>query len=243
MWNTKWKGASAESIGPLHTKQMLPMQDSHYLFITKKFFVGAVSDGLGSKSHSDFGSKIACRLFVKLARDSFSKYEKSLEDFISLFVNKWVSEIRKSSFDIRDCSATFLGAIYYKKNLYLFQLGDGMISCVFDAESKNVVMSDSKEVSFSNITRALNDEVLAKDWRIKTIPAHDLKSVFICSDGISDDLEEGADISFVSELTEQYLLKSSRKIKKDMHSWITNWPVPRHSDDKTAVFVCRKGRV
>ena len=101
-------------------------------------------------------------------------------------------------------------------------------------------MSDSKEVSFSNITRALNDEVLAKDWRIKTIPAHDLKSVFICSDGISDDLEEGTDISFVSELTEQYLLKSSRKIKKDMHSWITNWPVPRHSDDKTAVFVCRK---
>ena len=28
MWNTKWKGACAECIGPLHIKQKLPMQDS-----------------------------------------------------------------------------------------------------------------------------------------------------------------------------------------------------------------------
>ena len=69
-----------------------------------------------------------------------------------------------------------------------------------------------------------------------------MKSVFLCSDGISDDLQKGADVTFVSELTEQYLSKSSNKIKQDMKNWISHWPVPRHSDDKTAVFVCRKNR-
>ena len=183
MWNTNWKGACAESIGPLHIKQKLPMQDSHSLFLSKKCFVAAVSDGLGSKSHSDFGSRIACRLFVKLARVYFSKYEKSLEDFIALFC-------------VRDCSATFLGAIYYQKNLYLFQLGDGMISCIFNDEAKNVVMSDPKDESFSNMTKSLNEKVSPNDWMIKSIPAGDLKSVFVCTDGISDDLQKGTDISF-----------------------------------------------
>lgn len=242
MWNTKWKGACAESIGPLHIKQKLPMQDSHYLFLSKKCFIAAVSDGLGSKAHSDFGSKTACCLFVKLAKEWIGVRDKSPEDFTSLFVKKWVCEIQKSSFDVRDCSATFLGAVYHNSTLYLFQLGDGMISCIFDDESKNLVMTDAKEESFSNMTKSLRNEVLPNDWIIRTISAEDLKSVFLCSDGISDDLQKGADVAFVSELTEQYLSKSSNKIKHDMKNWISHWPVPRHSDDKTAVFVCRKDR-
>ena len=116
-----------------------------------------------------------------------------------------------------------------------------MISCIFDNESKNIVMSDSKDESFSNMTKSLKNGVLPKDWILKTVPADDLKSVFLCSDGISDDLRKGADIAFVSELTDQYLTKSSGKIKRDMKNWISNWPVPRHGDDKTAVFVCKKG--
>lgn len=243
MWNTKWKGACAESIGPLHIKQKLPMQDSHSLFLSKKCFVASVSDGLGSKKHSEFGSRIACLTFVKLAKKWISKQSESIETFLSLFVEKWVSEIRKSRYEIRDCSATFLGVIYFQGTLYLFQLGDGMISCLFDEKSKNVVMSDLKEESFSNMTKSLNEKVLLNDWRIKTIPAEDLKSVFICTDGISDDLQNGADMAFTSELTEQYLFKTTREIKKDMNKWISNWPVPRHSDDKTALFVCRKDRV
>lgn len=243
MWNTKWKGACAESIGPLHIKQKLPMQDSHFLFLTKKCFVVAVSDGLGSKEHSDFGSKIACRTFVKLARKWISKQPESIETFLSRFVEKWVSKVRKSKYEVRNCSATFLGVIFFQDTLYLFQLGDGMISCLFDEKSKNVVMSDSKEESFSNMTKSLKENVLLNDWKIKTIPAEDLKSVFLCTDGISDDLQNGADMAFTSELTEQYLSKTTREIKKDMNKWISNWPVPRHSDDKTAVFVCRKDRV
>ena len=197
MWNTNWKGACAECIGPLHIKQNLPMQDSHYLFLSKKCFVAAVSDGLGSKSHSDFGSRVACRLFVKLAKSWVSKQKENIEDFISIFFEKWISEIKKSSYEIRDCSATFLGVIYCRKELYLFQLGDGMISCLFEDESKNLVMSDTKDESFSNMTKALKEKVSPNDWIIKTIPADDLKSIFVCTDGISDDLQKGADISFV----------------------------------------------
>ena len=240
MWNTKWKGASVESIGPLHVKQKLPMQDSHYLYLSGKCFIAAISDGLGSKSHSDFGSKTACRLFVKLAKKWVFKQEKVIEVFASDFVKKWVSKIQNSPFEVKDCAATFLGAINFQNTLYLLQLGDGMISCQFEDEKKSVVMSDSKEESFSNMTRALKENVFPEAWNIKTISSGDLKSVFLCSDGISDDLQQGADMAFVSELTNQYMTKSSRKIKKDMRNWISNWPVPRHSDDKTAVFVCRK---
>lgn len=243
MLNTKWKGACVESIGPLHIKRKLPMQDSHYLFLTKKCFVAAVSDGLGSKLHSDFGSRIACRIFVKLAKNWISRQIGSIETFISLFVEKWVSEVKKNKYEIRDCSATFLGVIYFQNTLYLFQLGDGMISCLFDDELKNLVMSDFKEESFSNMTKSLKENIVPNDWRIKTISAEDLKSVFLCTDGISDDLQNGADIAFTSELTEQYIFKTAREIKKDMNKWISNWPVPRHSDDKTAVFICRKDRV
>ena len=115
-----------------------------------------------------------------------------------------------------------------------------MIVCINEDSTKNFVLSDSKEESFSNITKCLNENCNVKNWEIREMSSENLKSIFLATDGISDDLQDGKHLDFVSDLTAQYHALSARKIKEDMNHWITHWSVPRHSDDKTAVFICKR---
>lgn len=239
MWNANWKGACAECIGPLHLRQKLPMQDSHRIKILKDGFIIVVSDGLGSKKHSDFGSDIACKFFIKSAKKFCKQKNKSIKMMLKCFYFSWLKAVGFTNYEVKECCATLLGVICLHKKMYLIRLGDGMIMCLAENCEKNVLMLDIKEESFSNITKALGPDVKFSDFEIRTIDATTIKTVFLCTDGISDDLQKDSVEQFVKELSAQYNQNTSKEIAIDMKHWITNWPVPRHSDDKTAVFVTR----
>lgn len=238
MKNKAWSGACAESIGPLHIRQNLPMQDAHRLYFFSRGFVAAVSDGLGSKSHSDFGSDLACKCFIKSAKKWVSRKRKSVQKQIRSFHELWLKGIEKSGLSVKDCESTFLGVICVDENLYLFRLGDGMIAALSD--TAHILLSDNKSDSFSNVTSCLSQKNDFSKWEIVEASAKNISTVFLCTDGISDDLQSGSSVDFVSELSAQYKKMNSRQIQKDMSEWILNWPVPRHTDDKTAVFVHRR---
>ncbi len=248
MNNRYWKGAAAECIGPLHLRQNLLMQDSHRIKFLKDGFIAVVSDGLGSKKHSDFGSDITCKLFIKSAKKFCNQKNKSIKKMLRCFYFSWLKVAGHTNYGIKECSATLLGVICLKKKMYLVRLGDGMIMCLDKtseeasekkSNAQNVLMSDIKEESFSNITNALGPGVKFSDFEIRTIDSTAIKTVFLCTDGISDDLQKGSAEQFVKDLSNQYNQNTSKEIAIDMKHWITNWPVPRHSDDKTAVFVTR----
>lgn len=234
-----WKGAAAEKIGPLHIRQNLPMQDANRLCFYKSGFIAVVSDGLGSKAHSDYGSQAACRAFMRCSKKWIRRKSKSLEKLIGNFHKCWIKLIEKSDFKISDCGATLLGAVCDGKDIFLFRLGDGMIACL--SGKKNFLLSDSKTESFSNVTNCLKNINCLENWSYLKVSAKNIRTIFMCTDGISDDLKNGNDMEFVQDLAGQYETYTSRQIEVDMNNWISNWPVPRHSDDKTAIFITREG--
>lgn len=239
MKNKYWKGAAAENIGPLHARQNLPMQDANGLSFFKSGFIAVVSDGLGSKAHSDYGSKAACRVFARCAQKWLRRKSKSIKKLIGNFHKCWIKLIEKSDFKIDDCAATLLGAVCDGKYIFLFRLGDGMIACL--SEQKNILLSDKKSESFSNVTNCLKNINCLENWSYLKVTAKNVRTIFLCTDGISDDLREGSGIAFVQELAEQYKNYSDKQIELDMKNWISSWPVPRHSDDKTAIYLARAG--
>ena len=239
MKNKIWSGSCAECIGPLHLKQNLPMQDSHRLSFSAKNFVAAVSDGLGSKVHSDFGSYTACKSFLKSAKKWAKRKSRSPQKQIRFFHNLWLKKINKSGYAVKDCAATFLGAICVSGKLYLFRLGDGM-AVALSNDGQHILLSDKKTDSFSNITSCLEQELDFSKWEIIKLNTQNIETIFLCTDGISDDLESGCCVDFVKDLSTQYKGMSERQIKSDMKEWISHWPVPHHTDDKTALFIHRR---
>ena len=239
MKNKIWNGSCAECIGPLHLRQNLPMQDSHRLYFSAKNFVAAVSDGLGSRTHSDFGSDLACRCFVKSAKKWIKRKSKSPQKQIRFFYDLLLKKINRSGYSVKECAATFLGAICVSDRLYLFRLGDGMIAALSNG-GQHILLSDTKTDSFSNMTSCLEQKLDFSKWEIVKANAGNIETVFMCTDGISDDLESGCSVDFVKDLSVQYKGMSERQIESDMKEWISHWPVPRHTDDKTALFIHKK---
>ena len=56
-------------IGPSHIAKKIPNQDSYLCYKNKDFSLIIVSDGLGSKPHSEIGSKAACKAVLKASFD------------------------------------------------------------------------------------------------------------------------------------------------------------------------------
>lgn len=240
MKNKIWKGSFAQCIGPLHVRQNFLMQDSCRLKFFSDGFVATVSDGLGSCVHADFGSNSACKCFVRCARRWAKRGAFSPEKLIQIFHSLWIKKIEKAGFDVKDCAATFLAAVGVKNQIFLFRLGDGMIVALCDDRTKNMLLSDFKNESFSNLTCSLKREFRISDWEILKVNAENVRCLFLCTDGLSDDLKQNVSFDFVLELANQYESFGENKIKSDMDRWISAWPVPRHTDDKTAVFIQRR---
>ncbi len=235
----KWKSFGASLIGPMHIKNNIPNQDS---FLIKKKFWGnilVVSDGLGSKKHSDVGSKAICNAIVEVAKKRMFRKAENKEDFLQIVHKKWISLIHP--YTATECAATCLFVIQNKKSTSIGMLGDGMIVCICKDLENSVVITEEKENGFSNSTNSLRSDCRIQDWTIKTLDTTTLDSIVLCSDGIADDIPTENQIDFCKELVENYAPLKSKKQVEELQSMLINWPVPRHSDDKTLVCAYNRG--
>lgn len=136
---TKWNTAYASSIGTSHEKTGSPCQDASYCRIVQtndgeEIFLGVASDGAGSASRSEVGSKLVVEMFLK----KFSELIKS-EDDIQLinrnYILNWLEEVKTQIFiraknedlNPREFACTVLVAIVGVSNSIFFQVGDGAI--------------------------------------------------------------------------------------------------------------------
>lgn len=134
----KWDIGFASVVGSLHIKHTRPCQDASICCTIKtasgtEVLLAAVSDGAGSASKSDLGSKIATEHF--LSEFSHIIQEHGLEKVDHSFVLEWLKKVQikikeralQEGAKVREFSCTLLGAIVGADQAIFFQIGDGAI--------------------------------------------------------------------------------------------------------------------
>lgn len=233
---TLWNSFGASVIGPGHIAAGKPNQDAWLAFHHAWGDGIVVSDGLGSKPFSDFGSRAACLAVARAVHACRGKAGMDYAFISDRIKSKWLSLIMP--LDARDCAATCVFAFRVNDGMVrMGMLGDGLASVV-KTDGSVITLSDDKSEGFSNITAALSANVIMKDWRWLSVPEAICQSIVLCTDGVADDL---TDVNgFVKEFAEAHRRLSSLSAVSRTREALHNWPTPKHSDDKTIACLFRE---
>lgn len=240
MLSHKWNFWGATVRGTLHVIEGIPNQDSWMSRRYKWGNVIVVSDGLGSKKHSEYGSKAACLAVFEAAKCYQSNPEANIVNVLQLIHAIWLVKI--APYSPSECSATCLFAIQTDRFITLGRLGDGMIAICGEDEASSLVLRDNKEDSFSNCTNSLQQEFEPDEWEISSIDNSDCKAVVLCTDGVSEDLLSEMQINFAQELSYTYADLETKQRRRDLKLWLNEWPGRGHSDDKTIACLYKRGQ-
>ena len=215
-------------------------QDAFGTIETKDYLISVVADGLGSSKHSDFGSKTAI-LAVQKAIDEWRVLEKrKREILIQLIHFYWNLYISDAEYKRKECLTTCLFIYIDKKekNIFLGQLGDGLIYL----KSDNNFFVSSQNSEF-NYTKALGSSKNIKDWQIysEKLELKNLKC-FIATDGVSDDIIDDKKEEFLDTIVTKlkdirFFIKKRNRLIEDI---LKNWHTKYHSDDKTVTILWGK---
>jgi serine/threonine protein phosphatase PrpC len=239
---TSWKSFGASVIGPGHMAAGKPNQDAWSSFHHVWGDGIVVSDGLGSKELSGYGSDAACRAveqavrrFSVRAQHAGSVAEGHYSALLADILQGWLGLI--APLDPKDASATCLFAFRLNDGLVrMGMLGDGCAAAV-KRDGAVVSLSDGKTAGFSNTTSALSPSAGEASWKIRDVPEAECEAVILCTDGVFDDLEDpdGFLAGFVTAYRGLAQMTAFRKARE----MLEHWPAPKHSDDKTIACLIR----
>jgi serine/threonine protein phosphatase PrpC len=219
-------------IGPGHIINCQPNQDSTLVKRVPSGWLAVVCDGMGSKPHSDVGSRLAClAAFDVIKAVDFSIESKAL---IKRIYQRWLDTLGdvKAGDAVTTC---LIGWLSDNGELRTFQLGDGLIL----TSQKALKPIDSND--FGNITTGLGKSKHFSDWQITQQQLTVGDVIALMTDGISEDLNQGMEMAFVNTIVESTKGKSIRQVKTWLKNEFRNWGTPNHTDDKTlAVMVINK---
>lgn len=205
-------------------------QDYFLLHHFKDTLLIIVCDGLGSKKFSHIGAKyLAKSLLIMLRQNKFdfndlTGSEAKLSDL-------WQKRLNKLGLDTKECSTTLLCAIINRESAYFGRVGDG-ITIVFADDT--YILEDNDE--FSNVTSPFGSQRMK--WL--QLDSATIKSVGLCSDGISEIVDSQYIKSFFSEYLDAYQNMIPQKREMEIKTWLNNFNHKGFCDDKSIVVAWRK---
>jgi serine/threonine protein phosphatase PrpC len=116
-------------------------------------------------------------------------------------------------------------------------LGDGLVAAL-KSDTSVLSLWEDKANGFSNITTALSPNVSPKEWRYLSLPEEECIAVLLCTDGVSDDLDNVD--GFVSSFIEAHRSIAEISANRRTREMLEKWPTPKHSDDKTIACLYRE---
>ena len=227
-----WQCIGASVIGPAHLRNNLPNQDAWLFRHTSAFDCAVVADGLGSKKRSEIAALGICKGIVSAAEWYTRQDHEPLnfEEFLIKSMDIFDEEV--TGLSKSDCGTTCLFCLALESYVHLAMLGDGLLAVLLKT-GEVFIIEDDKHESFSNIVSALAPGMAETNWLYRKVRKDDCQAVLLCTDGISDDLEDAS--GFVGDFVKSYSGMPQEEAEKDIQKMLENWPVPKHSDDKTIV--------
>lgn len=207
-------------------------QDSFLSKPYKDGYIMVVSDGMGSKSLSHFGSRCICESVYDVVNNyTFDLDVISFKDIIYACHEEWKK--RLSNYDIKQCYATLLVTVIREKTIKAARLGDGFLSIY--ADGNVTCLYDRKENYFANETDCLKENLDREKIEIVEIEYSKFQGAVSCTDGVEIGTMQEEDITgFTKEFVDEYSNKEKDKVIEEVESWLKDWT---GMDDKTLAFV------
>lgn len=228
----------ATSIGPTHRAERTPNQDC-WLGVRGAFgTLIVVSDGLGSKRDARRGAQMACRAVLEAVRVWHEEGSDALDDLLRRIEPRWLDRIAPA--DAKDCAATCLFALaHIRGRLHVAAIGDGM-ALVRTRRGALEWVVGPRVSGFANETHALGD---SRSWVHRSLSWEAGDVVILASDGVADDLLPNRMNEFVTWVMGTFAILSPHRRWRELRRALTNWPTPRHTDDKTLVVLAHRAAV
>ena len=223
---------SVSVIGPGHLLNAQPNQDAVLVKSVPTGWLAVVCDGMGSRSHADFGSKLACRAAFNIIKKV--KFTIESKELITLIYQQWLESLGrvKANDAVTTCLICWLT---HQGELRTFQLGDGLIL----TSKKKLEHIDSN--NFGNVTTGLGKSRKFSDWQVTQQKLSKGDVIALMTDGISEDINQGVEMEFVNAISERIKGKSIRQAKTWLKNEFKTWATPNHTDDKSlAILVINK---
>lgn len=226
-------GASVR--GPGHVRAGLPNQDAYLMFADGPVGGIVLADGLGSCIRSDTGAKAVCCSTMAAMRNRDVAQPFDEDAFLEEIKRGFCVGIDQDAYP--DYMATCLWAFLPGDGkLHFGMIGDGLLA-VLTRDGVVVKLSDRKTNSFSNVVSAISPKITSRDWQVSCLAEDMFLAAVLCTDGISDDLEDPD--GFVRAFVAEYA--SIPDPDSSIATMLRDWPVPKHTDDKSVVCMARRG--
>ena len=230
----KFVACGASVVGPRHDQLSEPNQDAILLTGNRGGWIFAVADGLGSRSRSDIGARLACKIAKQSLLNDAHKGELKLS--FEEIHSAWVDAVTPTHVD-QSATTLLLGSVNRHGAVRVAQLGDGLI--LLREGGKFTVLSPSR-TGFSNQTCALSRSHEPSQW-VNAIGnfVNPGDGVVLMTDGVSEDIDTASLPAFMETIYRNVLRRNRRRGRRWLESELTNWATPLHSDDKSLVAVFR----
>jgi hypothetical protein len=218
--------------GPAHRHDGEPSQDACLCAKGRYGWLVVVSDGLGSRPHSDHGSKNACLAAKDAVRYWSANPLSPPERLAPLIQALWRTRI--APFRPEECATTCILALRQETGQWVIGgIGDGMAVIRRGDRDLTYVIGGARS-GFINETVGLGVSTTAKDWRFVAYPEDpEATLAIVATDGISDDLIPERTPPFTTWLVAEIEGLSPRQRSKTMRAMLRDWPSAKHSDDKS----------
>lgn len=219
-------------IGSYHDRN----QDSFLCKSYKDGVILVVSDGMGSRSLSHYGSKYLCESIY----DVISNYPLELDaisfkDVIYACHEEWKK--RLIDFDLSQCYATMLVAVIRKNSIKAARLGDGFLTIYID--NRIYCLYDKKDAYFVNETDCIKEILERENLEIIELDYQKFQGIVACTDGIEiGTMQEKELENFTRDFVREYSNKKESEVILEVGQWLEDWP---GADDKTLAFVMEGG--
>lgn len=224
------KAYTASVRGKVHKKNKMPNQDYSLVDNSKYYTLAVVCDGLGSKRYSHFASRKLCKTIKKEVKNRFKQNNLLPYEMLESIQNRYKKKLWP--FNLKNSDTTCLFAIISRKNILLFQLGDGIVAI----SSKELILANTEEKDFTNETIAFGNS-RKKDWKFKIITKEENQEykLLLCTDGISEDIFPETMKEFIDDIANK--ITGNYKKNKFLINLLKNWPNKYSTDDKSITVV------
>lgn len=225
---------AATVTGPRHLELSEPNQDAITLQGFRGGWIGAIADGLGSRKHSDVGSRCACHAAAEVLRRASTT--RQMEELLGEVQNQWLRRIHPLNH--RDAATTLLFFRVSRNGQFqVAQLGDGLLLVRSNGRFHRLT---PERKGYGNQTEALGAILSLDEWVwAQGCLSQSSDAIVLMSDGVSDDLDHTQLSDFVSALRLDLQHRNRRTGRRWLQRELHDWATPLHSDDKSLIAIFR----